>query len=184
MPGQYLKFVLRLIKTADTFRKVQHLTCSVTWHGSRRKRMRNSHGSVWKEIATFARKLARDHRALIASDPNYRKRARQVLTALYSHPSRGAGEDREAGCTAMLNSTAMEADRDNSARSKIPPVEGDDHIVREPALCKQWISVSPSFFASVYCRLPSQDATKPGPHTSIVLFVYAINTHAIDMSFS
>jgi hypothetical protein len=88
--------------------------------------------SVWKEIATFARKLARDHRALIASDPNYRKRARQVLTALYSHPSRGAGEDREAGCTAMLNSTAMEADRDNSARSKIPPVEGEDHIVREP----------------------------------------------------
>jgi hypothetical protein len=91
MPGQYLKFVLRLIKTADTFRKVQHLTCSVTWHGSRRKRMRNSHGSVWKEIAAFARKLARDHLALFASDPNYRKRAGRFLTALLPPKPRRRG---------------------------------------------------------------------------------------------
>ena len=35
-----------------------------------------------KEIATFARKLKRDYHALFASDPNLRKRAGQILTAL------------------------------------------------------------------------------------------------------
>jgi hypothetical protein len=45
------------------------------------KRQADLARAVRKEIATFARKLARDHRALFASDPALRKRAGQFLTA-------------------------------------------------------------------------------------------------------
>jgi hypothetical protein len=38
--------------------------------------------SIRKEISRFARKLARDHRAVFAANPNLRKRAGQFLTAL------------------------------------------------------------------------------------------------------
>jgi hypothetical protein len=38
--------------------------------------------SLRKEIAAFARNLKGDHRALFSSDPAYRKRAGQFLTAL------------------------------------------------------------------------------------------------------
>ena len=38
--------------------------------------------AIRKELATLARKLPRDHRALFASDPICRKRAGQFLTAL------------------------------------------------------------------------------------------------------
>jgi hypothetical protein len=47
--------------------------------------------SLRKEISTLARKLARDYRALFASDPIYRKRAGQFLTALLPPKPRRRG---------------------------------------------------------------------------------------------
>ena len=44
-----------------------------------------------KELATVARKLAREHRALFASNPVYRKRAGQFLTALLPPKPRRRG---------------------------------------------------------------------------------------------
>lgn len=44
-----------------------------------------------KEIAALARKLKRDHRALFASDPIYRRRAGQFLTALLPPKPRRRG---------------------------------------------------------------------------------------------
>jgi hypothetical protein len=46
---------------------------------------------IRKEIAAFARNLAREHRALFASDPTYRKRAGQFLTALLPPKPRRQG---------------------------------------------------------------------------------------------
>jgi hypothetical protein len=46
-----------------------------------------------KELSSFARKLACEHRALFASDPVYRKRAGQFLTALLT-PNRVAAGGR------------------------------------------------------------------------------------------
>jgi len=46
---------------------------------------------IRKELATFARKLAREHRALFASNPTYRKRAGQFLTALLPPKPRRRG---------------------------------------------------------------------------------------------
>jgi hypothetical protein len=46
---------------------------------------------IRKEIAAFARKLAREHRALFASDRIYRKRAGQFLTALLPPKPRRRG---------------------------------------------------------------------------------------------
>ena len=46
---------------------------------------------IRKEIAAFARKLAHDHRALFLSDPIYRKRAGQFLTALLPPKPRRRG---------------------------------------------------------------------------------------------
>lgn len=46
---------------------------------------------IRKELATLARKLARDHRALFTSDPIYRKRAGQFLTALLPPKPRRRG---------------------------------------------------------------------------------------------
>jgi len=55
-----------------------------------------------KELATFARKLARDHRALFASDPIYRKRAGQFLTALLPPKPRRRGRPGRADVTAAI----------------------------------------------------------------------------------
>jgi hypothetical protein len=44
-----------------------------------------------KEIAAFARKLKRDHKALFASDPVYKKRAGQFLTSLLPPKQRRRG---------------------------------------------------------------------------------------------
>jgi hypothetical protein len=46
---------------------------------------------VRKEIGAFARNLAREHRAVFASDPIYRKRAGQFLTALLPPKPRRRG---------------------------------------------------------------------------------------------
>jgi hypothetical protein len=46
---------------------------------------------VRKEIAALARKLARDHRTLFVSDPTYRRRAGQFLTALLPPKPRRRG---------------------------------------------------------------------------------------------
>jgi hypothetical protein len=47
--------------------------------------------AVRKELATLARKLKRDYPALFASDPLYRKRAGQFLTALLPPKPRRRG---------------------------------------------------------------------------------------------
>jgi hypothetical protein len=44
-----------------------------------------------KDLATIARKLAREHRPLFTSDPNLRKRAGQFLTALLPPKPRRRG---------------------------------------------------------------------------------------------
>src|SRR5215831_21073573 len=44
-----------------------------------------------KEIAAFARRLAKEHRGLFTSDPNLRKRAGQFLTALLPPKPRRRG---------------------------------------------------------------------------------------------
>ena len=55
-----------------------------------------------KEIATFARKLAREHRALFGSDPIYRKRAGQFLTALLPPKPRRRGRPGRADVTTAI----------------------------------------------------------------------------------
>jgi hypothetical protein len=57
---------------------------------------------VRKELATFARKLARDHRALFVSDPIYRKRAGQFLSALLPPKPRHRGRPGRADVTAAI----------------------------------------------------------------------------------
>jgi hypothetical protein len=58
--------------------------------------------AIRKELATFARKLARDHRALFASDPIYRKRAGQFLTALLPPKSRRRGRPGRSDVTQAI----------------------------------------------------------------------------------
>jgi|ERR1035437_6086555 hypothetical protein len=53
--------------------------------------------TIRKEIATLARKLAREHRGLFASNPAFRKRAGQFLIALLPPKSRRRGETRADG---------------------------------------------------------------------------------------
>jgi hypothetical protein len=58
--------------------------------------------AIRKELATLGRKLARDHRALFASDPIYRKRAGQFLTALLPPKPRRRGRPGRADVTAAI----------------------------------------------------------------------------------
>ena len=55
-----------------------------------------------RELATLARKLAREHRALFASDLIYRKRAGQFLTALLPPKPRRRGWPGRADVTAAI----------------------------------------------------------------------------------
>jgi hypothetical protein len=57
-----------------------------------------------KEIAAFARKLAKDYRPQFTSDPNLRKRAGQFLTAL--HPPESANFKPHRAVVAWLSQTA------------------------------------------------------------------------------
>jgi hypothetical protein len=57
---------------------------------------------IRKELATLARKLAREHRALLASDPIYRKRAGQFLTALLPPKPRRRGRPGRADVSAAI----------------------------------------------------------------------------------
>lgn len=64
-----------------------------------------------KELATFARKLAREHRTLFAANPNLRKRAGQFLTALLPpRPRRrgrpGRADERPFGCGGNFGSSS------------------------------------------------------------------------------
>jgi hypothetical protein len=54
-------------------------------------RSKNLPHDVRAELSAFARKLAREHRALFLSDPIYRKRAGQFLTALLPPKPRRRG---------------------------------------------------------------------------------------------
>jgi hypothetical protein len=56
-----------------------------------RRRILQLPQAVRKEISQFARKLKRDHRQLFASDPAFRKRAGQFLTALLPPKPRRRG---------------------------------------------------------------------------------------------
>jgi hypothetical protein len=60
-----------------------------------------------KEIATFARKLKRDYRALFASNPVYRKRAGQFLTALLPPKPRRRGRPGRADVTQAIRLLAL-----------------------------------------------------------------------------
>jgi len=59
-------------------------------------------GALRREIAAFARKLARDHRALCLSDPVYRKHAGQFLTALLPPKPRRRGRPRRPDVTEAI----------------------------------------------------------------------------------
>jgi hypothetical protein len=58
--------------------------------------------SIRNEIAAFARKLAREHRALFASAPIYRKRAGQFLTALLPPKPRRRGRPGRSDVTQAI----------------------------------------------------------------------------------
>jgi hypothetical protein len=55
-----------------------------------------------KELATFARKLKRDHGALFATDPIYRERAGQFLTALLPPKPRRRGRPGRPDVTTAI----------------------------------------------------------------------------------
>jgi hypothetical protein len=55
-----------------------------------------------KELATFARHLAKQHRSLFTTDPNLRKRAGQFLTALLPPKPRRRGRPGLPSVTAAI----------------------------------------------------------------------------------
>jgi hypothetical protein len=58
--------------------------------------------SLRQELATFARKLAGEHALLFGSDPLYRKRAGQFLTALLPPKSRRRGRPGRKDVTRVI----------------------------------------------------------------------------------
>ena len=62
--------------------------CGANWQSPARAELPRG---IRKEIAALARKLKRDYRVLFASDPIYRKRAGQFLTALLPPKPRRRG---------------------------------------------------------------------------------------------
>ena len=62
----------------------------------------NSPAPLRKELATLARKLTRDQRALFASNPNLRKRAGQFLTILLPPKPRRRGRPGRPDVTAAI----------------------------------------------------------------------------------
>ena len=65
---------------------------------------------VRKEIAAFARWLKREYRALFGSDPLYRKRAGQFLTALLLPKPRRRGRPVRADITKAIRLLSLFSD--------------------------------------------------------------------------
>lgn len=72
-----------------------------------RKLRANIPRALRNELANFARHLARDYRQLLASDPIYRKRAGQFLTALLPPKPRRRGRPGIPGVTLAIRLIAQ-----------------------------------------------------------------------------